>query len=171
MNGRAKAILTLDRNLPAQLFRPRRISSTAEIDHRFFPNGRIPLLLSATTTITPRRLADAGVECDDEGAFVRQAAPINFEILDSVLPFAARQTITPVLGDLIPGSSWGSNLHNLLTRHSWEELRRRAFLKTGFRCETCGTAANLECHELWEYHEHCRNKLPRRLAAFSGLCG
>lgn len=147
-----KFILWLDRNLPLNLFAPRRINSTAEVDGRFFPDGRIPLLLSGTAELSARFLSSGAVR-DKHGAFVRQGAPIDFAVLNDVLPFAARQTIVPVLGDLIPATSWGSTLANLLTEQSWDGLRQRAFFKTGFRCDTCGTAQNLECHELWEYHE------------------
>jgi hypothetical protein len=171
-----KPILSIDRKLPANLFDPRRIASTSEVDRRFFPNGRIPLLLSAPTTLSAARLLSAGVDCDEHGAFVRQGAPINFEVLDEVLPVAARQVITPVLGDLIPCTSWGSNLAHLLTGRSWDELRRRTFLKTGIRCETCGTNQDLECHELWEYHEPLPEYLAKqacglqRLVRLMALC-
>lgn len=63
-----------------------------------------------------------------------------------------------------------------MTRSSWDELRRRTFLKTGFRCETCGTDRNLECHELWEYHEPLPQYLARnasgvqRLVRLIALC-
>jgi hypothetical protein len=171
-----KPILWLDRNLPPNLFRPRRITSTAEVDRRFFPAGRIPLLLSRPSTMSPRLLSSSGAERDDRGAFVRYGAPINFDVLDKVLPFAARRVTVPVLGDLIPYTSWGSNLAHLLTGRSWDELRRRTFSKTGFRCETCGTDQNLECHELWEYHEPLPEYLAKqacgvqRLVRLMALC-
>lgn len=161
----AKFILTIDRNLPTNLFTPRQITTTAEIDCRFYPDGRIPLLLPQMPTL-PRRLRLSGAERDEGGSvFVRYGATIDFSTLDKVLPFAARQIIVPVLGDLIPATSWGSSLANLLTVHSWDALRQRTFVKTGFRCETCGTDQDLECHELWEYHE----PLPEYLAQES--CG
>jgi hypothetical protein len=176
MTAPPKSIVTLDRHLPAALFGPRRITNTAEVHSGFFPGGRIPLLISPTTTLSATRLRWAGAERDGRHVFVRQGAPIDFEVLDKLLPFAARRTITPILGDLIPGSSWGSNLHNLLTRRTWDELRRRTFLKTGFRCETCGTDRNLECHELWEYHEPLPEYMARhacgvqRLIRLMALC-
>jgi hypothetical protein len=170
-----KFILWLDRKLPPNLFSPRRIASTAEIDRRFFPNGRIPLLLPAAARL-PSLLISAGAERDERGAFVRQGADVNLAVLDPLLPFAARQIITPVLADLIPATSWGSNLHNLLSTRSWDELRHRTFRKTGFRCETCGTDRNLECHELWEYHEPLPKYLEQkacgvqRLVRLMALC-
>jgi hypothetical protein len=100
-----KFILWLDRKLPPNLFRPRRIASTAEIDRRFFPNRRIPLLLPAAARL-PSSLMSAGAERDERSTFVRQGAAVNLAVLDPLLPFAARQTITPVLADLIPATSW-----------------------------------------------------------------
>jgi hypothetical protein len=168
-------ILSVDRKLPPNLFKPRRIGSTADADRRFFPHGRIPLLLPVTAQL-PSWLKSAGAAQDERGVFVRQGAAINLSALDPLLPFAARQTITPVLGDLIPATSWGSSLANLLTKASWDELRQRAFRKTGFRCETCGTDKNLECHELWEYHEPLPEYLEKnacglqRLIRLMALC-
>ena len=50
------SIVALDRNLPPALFAPRRIAGTAELDPRFFPGGRIPLLISPATTLSATRL-------------------------------------------------------------------------------------------------------------------
>ncbi|MEJ0061654.1 MAG: hypothetical protein WDO70_04960 [Alphaproteobacteria bacterium] len=164
MNFRDKLILKRDRKLPADLFAPRSIKGTAEIDPRFFVDGRIPLLLPDKAAL-PRPLFSGGVEKDGEGAFVRHGAAIDFALLNDFLPFVARRMIVPILGELIPITSWGSSLANLLTKTTWNDLRRQTFSKTGFRCEICGTADKLECHELWEYYE----PLPDFVA--KGACG
>jgi hypothetical protein len=44
-------------------------------------------------------------------------------------------------------------LARMLTKSSWAALRGDVLPKTGGRCEMCGTGGDMECHELWEYHE------------------
>lgn len=146
-----RLVVEIDGQLPEHLFNPRRITSTDEIDDRFWVNDRIPLLTDDASL--SKILISGGAEIDEAGPHIRRGAQIDFTVLNSYLPFVAKQIIVPILGDLIPLSSFGSNLSNLLTRVSWEELRQEIFKKTAFHCEICGTSQHLECHELWEYHE------------------
>jgi hypothetical protein len=103
-------------------------------------------------------------------------AEIDFLALKDCLPFVARQIIVPILGDLIPDTSWGSSLANLPTAGCWDKLRQRTFALTGFRCEICRSNHNLECHELWEYHEPLPEYAEKhacsvqRLIRLIGLC-
>jgi hypothetical protein len=57
-----------------------------------------------------------------------------------------------VVGDLIPYTSWGSSLANLLTRESWNKLRRPLISAHNNVCELCGSRLNsLDVHEVWSY--------------------
>jgi hypothetical protein len=57
-----------------------------------------------------------------------------------------------VVGDLIPFTSWGSSLANLLTRESWNMLRRPIISGHHNVCELCGSRLNsLDVHEVWSY--------------------
>jgi hypothetical protein len=56
-------------------------------------------------------------------------------------------TIRP---DLIPASSWGASLANLLTNRAWNEIRKPILAASGQRCRICSGAGD-ECHELWAY--------------------
>lgn len=59
-----------------------------------------------------------------------------------------------VLGDLIPSSSWGSSLKNLLTQTSWDKLRHPIIESHHKICEMCGQWHNsLDVHEVWHYYE------------------
>ena len=104
------------------------------------------------------------------------ATRIHFNVLDDFLPLVGRQVITPLLGDLIPPTSWGSSLFNLLTPGCWELLRAQTFAKTGGHCEICGSTGQLECHESWEYHEPIPDHLEKggvgvqRLVRLMALC-
>jgi len=54
--------------------------------------------------------------------------------------------------DLIPITSWGSSLSNLLTKPSWDSIRRPMISWAG-DCQIClaEQGDSLECHEVWAY--------------------
>ena len=70
------------------------------------------------------------------------------------------------LGDLIPRTSWGSSLSNLLTWDSWNALRKPLIARNNNVCELCGSMArSLDVHEVWSYH------YPERGVAFRSSTG
>ena len=57
-------------------------------------------------------------------------------------------------GDLIPQSSWGASLANLLLGSHWQTFRERAIARAEHRCELCDASdakQSLEAHEMWSY--------------------
>ncbi len=57
-----------------------------------------------------------------------------------------------VAGDLIPSTSWGSSLSNMLTKNSWNKLRIPLIEKNNNVCQICGSRHNsLDVHEVWSY--------------------
>ena len=55
-------------------------------------------------------------------------------------------------GDLIPSTSWGASLANLLTKKSWDMLRHPIISRNNNVCEICGTQHKiLDVHEIWSY--------------------
>lgn len=54
--------------------------------------------------------------------------------------------------DLIPMSSWGSSLSNLLIKPSWDSIRHPMIRWAG-GCQICSAEQSslLECHEVWAY--------------------
>ncbi|WP_429036468.1 hypothetical protein [Aeromonas media] len=73
-----------------------------------------------------------------------------FSVDDKRLPFILGSA--PVIGELIPRSSWGSSLANLLTKTSWDKLRHPIIEKHSNSCQACGTKKNtLDVHEVWNY--------------------
>ena len=59
-----------------------------------------------------------------------------------------------LVGDLIPGSSWGSSLANLLTKSQWDVLRAPVIERNSGVCEFCGQlVGGLDVHEVWNYSE------------------
>ncbi|WP_419901105.1 hypothetical protein [Kiloniella sp.] len=81
--------------------------------------------------------------------------------------------------DLIPSTSWGASLANILTESSWRKIREQVYRDHGLRCELCGARraskhaqrvsrrACVEAHELWEYDE---DNSTQTLKGFYCLC-
>jgi hypothetical protein len=56
--------------------------------------------------------------------------------------------------ELIPSSSFFSNVRSEVTQEKWDELRKDCYKKAFYKCEICGGKGNkwpVECHEVWEY--------------------
>lgn len=56
--------------------------------------------------------------------------------------------------ELVPQTTWNSNLRSILKRSEWDMLRRKTYEQAGYVCEICGGKGNrwpVECHERWEF--------------------
>lgn len=152
LGARRYAVMRNEETLPF-LEETRNISSLNEVDE-LFGNRRFYLLTEDMELC--RSLAPYGVGVDQYGGYVTRGPACDFDHLDYMLPFVAKQSIKPLFGDLIPFSSWASNLSRLLTRNSWDRIRRPIIEGVGNRCEICGakeSSKEIDCHEQWEYHE------------------
>ena len=72
--------------------------------------------------------------------------------------------------ELVPQSSWFTNLRSKLSKEKWDELRRASYRKAGYVCEICGGKGlthPVECHETWEYDD---KKLVQKLTGLISLC-
>ena len=58
--------------------------------------------------------------------------------------------------ELVPKTSWFTNLRSLLTKKQWDILRKNSYKQAGYKCEICGGKGKkwpVECHEVWEYDD------------------
>ncbi len=58
--------------------------------------------------------------------------------------------------ELVPSTSWFSNLRSLLSAAEWDKIRKGCYKHANYKCEVCtevGPAHQVECHETWEYDE------------------
>lgn len=58
--------------------------------------------------------------------------------------------------ELVPRTSWYSNVRSNVLPGVWDRLRRPVFGRARSRCEICGgrgPAHPVECHEVWEYDD------------------
>jgi len=69
--------------------------------------------------------------------------------------------------ELVPRTSWQSNLRKILPRQAWDRIRKEAYERASGKCEICGEQARLECHERWVYDD---TRHVQRLAGFMALC-
>lgn len=58
--------------------------------------------------------------------------------------------------ELLPATTWGSNLRSALRTSQWDKLRRATYAAANHRCEVCGGLGHqyrVACHERWEFDE------------------
>ena len=88
--------------------------------------------------------------------------------------------LNPMLGavpltiELVPRTSWYSNVRANVTRQEWDIIRRKCYKLANNKCEICGDTSrnqgkkyDLEAHEIWEYDD---DTLTQRLTGIVGLC-
>jgi hypothetical protein len=68
---------------------------------------------------------------------------------------------------MIPASSWGQSLKNILPAELWRKVRQEVLAKSKYKCTICGSRSNLECHEVWKYNDAARTQ---KLCGFLALC-
>lgn len=114
-----------------------------------------------------------GVQFDENGAFIDKQSDVLVEFIQPYLPNMINST---TIGELIPATSWGASLHNLLIEDDWQKIRNFVLTRSDNRCEICGKTGSLECHEQWAYSEPAteeNNKLQigiQTLTALQALC-
>ncbi len=72
--------------------------------------------------------------------------------------------------ELVPKTSWYSNLRSELTKGEWEIIKKKTREKSGSKCEICGGVGPkwpVECHEIWEYDD---KDCIQSLKAVQALC-
>jgi len=85
--------------------------------------------------------------------------------------------------ELVPSTSWYTNVRSNVSTAEWDKIRRETYKKAGYKCEICsekGTEQGfkwpVECHEIWEYQEAVVNEETttieniQKLKKFVALC-
>ncbi len=135
---------------PPELFNSRKLKNLKALPKSLFDeNGKCYLI--KIKKAKPSELKPYGIKFDERGPYIEQRSKGEiFNVPQRYLPSVVH---APMLGELVPATSWGSNLHNLLSKQDWHKLRIVTLANASHRCEVCGSADNLECHELWTYHD------------------
>jgi hypothetical protein len=72
--------------------------------------------------------------------------------LPDVLPGEDRTYGQGLFVDLIPRTSWFTNVRSAVDRADWDRLRRMVYRRAGYCCEACHTSGvQLEAHERFTY--------------------
>jgi len=72
--------------------------------------------------------------------------------------------------ELVPDSSWYSNVRSNVKAKQWDTIRKRIYQEANSVCEICGGKGfkhAVECHEIWKYDD---TKLIQKLDRFQALC-
>lgn len=75
--------------------------------------------------------------------------------------------------ELVPLSTWGSNLRSLLKRSEWDKLRKAAYVAADHRCEVCGGVGKcyrVACHERWLFEDQYQLQTLIGLIALCPAC-
>ncbi|MFI5271986.1 MAG: HNH endonuclease [Ktedonobacterales bacterium] len=83
---------------------------------------------------------------------------------------AAAQPPLRLTIELVPATSWGANVRDMLPREAWDRLRRQVYAASQHHCAICGAAGRLHCHELWDYDDARHIQSLRGLVALCALC-
>jgi hypothetical protein len=79
---------------------------------------------------------------------------------------ATRRTLKLEI-DAVPKTSWGISLKRKMARTAWDKLRKQVHERNGSKCQVCGSAEKLHCHELWEFNDRSG---VQRLVGLSTIC-
>jgi len=134
------------------------------------PSNRIYLPISAAMVPDAIR---AGAREGAKGALYVGVAEAQKRAIVPFTPFIAKPDIIPMQMDIIPATSWGASLANLLTQASWQSIRGPIVERYGRLCEICGEKQHhIECHERWEYFTPKSESVPgiQRLGGLFSLC-
>ncbi|MFH1285366.1 MAG: HNH endonuclease, partial [Candidatus Micrarchaeota archaeon] len=69
--------------------------------------------------------------------------------------------------ELVPCSTWWSNLRKTIPKKKWDTLRKKVYAQYHNKCGICGAKRKLNCHELWSYDD---KKHIQTLVNFIALC-
>lgn len=101
----------------------------------------------------------------------------HWEQLPEVLPGEDRTFGGPGLFvDLIPSTSWFTNVRSAVDRRDWERLRQMVYRRAGYRCEACGchrdtpAGLHMEAHERFSYDLATGVQALRRLICLCTAC-
>jgi len=75
--------------------------------------------------------------------------------------------------DLVPATSWFSNVRSEVSKKDWDIIRKEEYAKAGYRCQICagvGKRHPVECHEIWDYFYPSETICTQKLCGFIALC-
>lgn len=79
--------------------------------------------------------------------------------------------------ELVPKTSWMTNVRSKVTKAEWDKIRRKCYAAAGYVCEVCGNVGTeqgfrhpVECHEIWHYDDENKRQALEGLIALCPYC-
>jgi len=72
--------------------------------------------------------------------------------------------------ELVPETSWYSNMRKVMTKEDWDILRKQVYKKYNWRCGVCDDIGMMNCHEIWEYDDVAHIQYLRGFIALCTMC-
>jgi hypothetical protein len=75
--------------------------------------------------------------------------------------------------DMLPKSTWGKNLRELLTEECWNSVKKKTYAIAQYRCEICsgrGMSHPVECHERWDFNVKTKTQTLTKTIALCPKC-
>ncbi|MFA6269470.1 MAG: HNH endonuclease [archaeon] len=72
--------------------------------------------------------------------------------------------------ELVPSTSWYSNLRKVLTIPEWNKLREEAYARSNYTCFICGNKGSLHAHEEWVYDDNQKIQTLDKIVALCENC-
>ena len=75
--------------------------------------------------------------------------------------------------ELVPQTSWYSNVRSNVSIKEWDIIRRKYYKKTNYKCGICGGIGNkhpVECHEIWFYDDKNKKQILKGMIALCPNC-
>lgn len=75
--------------------------------------------------------------------------------------------------ELVPSTSWFTNLRSLMTQSQWDYVRQACYIAAGYKCEICGGKGHkhpVECHEVWDFNDKTNYQTLLRTIALCPSC-
>ncbi len=141
-------------HLRDELFDTRELNAVPALDGNYsVPAGKVYLPVAPSREI---EVLAAGARKGPKGGYFVPLEEVGRPEIQPYLPFIARRTIEPIRMDMIPQSSFGASLANMLTDSDWERIRQPTIDEAGGLCRICGEkgrrqSRKVDCHEIWSY--------------------
>lgn len=73
--------------------------------------------------------------------------------------------------EMVPSSAWQNNLHHVLPKKMWNDIRKKVYMKHDGKCAICQkTPKKLHAHEVWAYDDEKHLQILKNIIPVCSLC-
>lgn len=135
----------------------------------------IPLCVPFSQKDTVKKAGGKWSETDRVWWCNKETLQTNYGILKPYVPRLYRLDLNePIIRPwMVPQSLWGKNLRSVLEKPDWDQVRKSAYLRSGYRCLVCGGKGEkwpVEADEAWYYDDHTKTSTLKGVIALCPDC-